>query len=82
MDKIPDGDYKDFLNNSENRLMLNSAMAKLPQELKEILILNYFQDLNQKQIAEKLGLSQMQVSRKIKKALSKLYELVNTKENE
>lgn len=80
MDKIPDGDYKDFLNNSENRLMLNSALAKLPDELKEILILNYYQDLNQKQISEKLGISQMQVSRKIKKALSKLYELVNTEE--
>ncbi len=82
MDKIPDGDYKVFLNNSENRLMLNSALAKLPQELKEILVMNYFQDINQKQIAEKLGLSQMQVSRKIKKALSKLYELVNIEEKD
>lgn len=78
MDKIPDGDYKDFLNNSENRLMLNSALEKLPAELREILVLNYFEDLNQKQISEKLGLSQMQVSRKIKKALNKLYEIVRT----
>ena len=80
MDKIPDGDYKVFLANSENRLMLNSAIEKLPEDLRQILIMNYYQDLNQKQISEKLGLSQMQVSRKIKKALSKLYELVNTEE--
>lgn len=77
MDKIPDGDYKVFLTNSENRLMLNAALAKLPDDLKQILVMNYFQDLNQKQISEKLGLSQMQVSRKIKKALNKLYEIVN-----
>ena len=64
----------------KNRLMLNSALAKLPEELKQILVMNYYQDLNQKQISEKLGLSQMQVSRKIKKALSKLYELVRTEE--
>lgn len=82
MDKIPDGDYKDFLSNSENRLMLNSALAKLPQDMKQILILNYFADLNQKEISEKLGLSPMQVSRKIKKALSKLYELVKLTEEE
>lgn len=82
MDKIPDGDYKDFLSNSENRLMLNSALSKLPQDMKQILILNYFADLNQKEISEKLGLSPMQVSRKIKKALSRLYELVNSTEEE
>ena len=80
MDKIPDGDYKDFLSNSENRLMLNSALGKLPQDMKQILIMNYFEDLNQKEISEKLGLSPMQVSRKIKKALGKLYELVNSSE--
>ncbi len=80
MDKIPDGDYKDFLSNSENRLMLNSALGKLPQDMKQILIMNYFEDLNQKEISERLGLSPMQVSRKIKKALGKLYELVNSSE--
>lgn len=80
MEKIPDGDYKDFLANSENRLMLHSALSRLPQEMKQILIMNYFEDINQKEISEKLGLSPMQVSRKIKKALSKLYELVNETE--
>lgn len=80
MEKIPDGDYKDFIANSENRLMLNSALARLPQDMKQILIMNYFEDINQKEISEKLGLSPMQVSRKIKKALNKLYELVNEPE--
>lgn len=83
IEKIPDGDYKDFLNHSENRLMLSSAISKLPIDLREVLVLNYFEDLNQKQISEKLGLSPMQVSRKIKKAISKLYTLINEqKENQ
>ncbi len=82
MDKIPDGNYKDFLASSENRLMLNSALEKLPEDLKEILVLNYYKDLKQKEISEKLGLTPMQVSRKIKKALNKLYELINNDEDE
>lgn len=80
MDKIPDGDYKDFLSNSENRLMLNSAIQELPADLKEVLVLNYYNDLTQKEIAERMGLSVMQVSRKIKKALNTLYKAVKGSE--
>ncbi|MBO7672574.1 sigma-70 family RNA polymerase sigma factor [bacterium] len=80
LDKIPDGDYKDFLSNSENRLMLNSAIQELPADLKEVLVLNYYNDLTQKEIAEKTGLSVMQVSRKIKKALNTLYKAVRGSE--
>lgn len=80
IDKIPDGDYKVFLSNSENRLMLNSAIEKLPQDLREILILNYYNDLTQREIAEKLNMSVMQVSRKIKKGLNTLYNIVKESE--
>ena len=81
MDKIPDGDYKDFLASSENRLMLSFALEKLPKDMKEILIMHFYKDINQKQIAEMLNFSPMQVSRKIKKAINKLYEIVNRKED-
>lgn len=80
IDKIPDGDYKVFLSNSENRLMLNSAIEQLPQDLREILILNYYNDLTQREIAEKLNMSVMQVSRKIKKGLNTLYNIVKESE--
>ena len=80
IDKIPDGDYKDFLSNSENRLMLNSAIEQLPQDLREILILNYYNDQTQREIAERFGMSVMQVSRKIKKALNTLYKIVKESE--
>ena len=80
IEKIPDGDYKDFLSNSENRLMLNSAIDQLPNDLREILILNYYNDLTQREIAERLDMSVMQVSRKIKKGLNTLYKIVKESE--
>ena len=34
--------------------------------------MSFFQDMNQKQISEEIGVSQMQVSRRIKKAIDEL----------
>ena len=61
----------------EDRLMLAQCLKKIDPDLKEIVDMTYFQDLSQKQIAEKTGLTQMQVSRKLKKALSKLYRMIS-----
>lgn len=77
MDKIPSGDYQEFLISRENKIMLKSALEKLPRELREIIELNYFQDMNQREISDKLHISQMQVSRKIRKAINKLYEIIS-----
>lgn len=81
-DKIPAGDYQEFLISRENKMMLADAIEKLPEELKEIIVLSYFHDLNQREIAEKMNMSQMRISRRLKKAISKLYELITVKENE
>lgn len=80
LDKIPAGDYQEFLNSYENKIMISEAIKKLPQELREIIELNYYEDLNQREIAERINISQMQVSRRLKKALNKLYELIKNKE--
>ena len=80
IDKIPAGDYQEFINSRENLIMLQDALNKLPYDLKEIIVLNYFEDMNQREISEKLNISQMQVSRKIKKALNRLYQIINKKE--
>ncbi len=76
IDKIPSGDYEEFINSYENKIMLSQAIEKLPAELKEILELSYYNDLNQREISEKLNISQMQVSRRLKKAFSKMYEMI------
>ncbi len=76
IDKIPANDYQEFMNSYENKIMLASTIQKLPAELREIIELSYYQDLNQREISEKMNMSQMQVSRRLKKALSKMYELI------
>ena len=76
LDKIPSGDYQELMNSNENKIMLAAAIKKLPEELRQILELSYYEDLNQREISERIGISQMQVSRRIKKALSKMYEIV------
>ena len=76
LDKIPANDYQEFMNAYENKIMLASTIQKLPPELREIIELSYYQDLNQREISERMKMSQMQVSRRLKKALSKMYELI------
>ena len=56
--------------------MLAETIEKLPPDLKEVIELSYYKDLNQREISEILHMSQMQVSRKLKKALNQMYELI------
>ena len=57
--------------------MITEALEKLDEDLRDVIKLNFFHDISQTKIAEKLGISQMQVSRKIKKALKKLFLIIN-----
>ena len=81
-DKIPDDNYSCAPEYQENRIMIQSAVDKLDDDLKEIIEMNFFQDISQAKISEMLGISQMQVSRKIKKALEKIFEIINESGNE
>ena len=81
-DKIPSGDHQEILNSYEEKIMLSKAIEKLPEDLKAVIELNYYEDLNQRQIAEKLGISQMQVSRRLKKALSAMYDIITNSDHE
>lgn len=60
----------------ENKIMLASTIKRLPPDLREIIELSYYEDLNQREISEKMNMSQMQVSRRLKKALSRMYEMI------
>ncbi len=77
LDKIPAGDYQELMNAYEDKIMVSSAINKLPEDLREIIELNYYEDLNQREIAQQLGISQMQVSRRLKKALNRMYQLIH-----
>lgn len=79
-DKIPSGDYQEFINAYEEKIMLSNAIEQLEPKLKEVIKLNYYDDYNQREIAEVLNISQMQVSRRLKKALNAMYDII-TKNN-
>lgn len=80
LDKIPSEDYQEFLKSYEDKIMLSEALYKLPKELRLIIELCFFADYNQREVSEKLGISQMQVSRKLKKALNRLYEIITSQD--
>ena len=79
VEKIEDESQKEAFNSYENRMILDDAIKKLEPVEQQLIILNYYEGLNQREISEKLAMSQMQVSRKLKKALSKLFEVVSKK---
>ena len=54
------------------RLALEPAMAALPQREQHILSLRFYGNLTQAEIARKLGISQMHVSRLLSRSLSTL----------
>lgn len=75
MDKIS---KDDSLNDTEviDRILLQDTLAKLESRERQIIILRYFKDKTQTEIAEVLGISQVQVSRIEKKVLQIMKELM------
>ena len=66
----------DFDDVEDLKIALNSAINQLPENLKQLILLFYEEDLTQKEIAIRLNISQMQVSRGLKKAFSILYKII------
>ena len=79
--KIADVNYENLQSLREDRIMLTESLQNIEPELKKIVELTYFKDLSQVEIANTMGISQMQVSRKLKKALNLLYDIINEKQS-
>lgn len=58
------------------RIALTQALAQLPDRDRRVIVLRYFHGLTQERISGLLGVSQVQVSRIEKKALTRLRELL------
>jgi len=82
IDKIPANDYQESQNQYETKLLVENSINKLPAELRQIIELSFFEDLNQREIADNLGISPMQVSRKLKKALNMMYDIIRGEQDE
>ena len=73
---LPADDYREKAELADTKLLLKNLIDKLPEDCKEIVELYYYNDFNQKDIAEHLNLNQMQVSRRLKKAFGILYDKI------
>ena len=62
---------------SFDRLTIRDAIDHLPEQQKKIVLLRYFRDLSQVEVAKILGITQVKVSREEKKIMEKLKELLS-----
>ncbi len=60
-----------------DNLMLKDVLGQLPLRLKEVILMRFFQDQTQVEVAKKLGISQVQVSRLERQALKEIKLLLS-----
>ncbi len=65
------------LESIEDRVTISTATRKLPARERKVLYLRFVEDLTQTQIAELIGVSQMQVSRILRRAVAQLQDLTD-----
>ncbi len=71
--------YKDKSNYEDAKIIFNSVIEYLPPEEKLLINMYYKQDMNQKEIAEALHLTQMAVSRRMKNTFALICQLIDSK---
>jgi len=73
---VPDSKYRSFQLAQEDQIRVQQALAMLEQRTREILEFVFLYDLTQKETAERLGISAVTVSRRVKKGLDLLKEIM------
>ncbi len=66
---IPDEEASGEIARLCDRIALGQAVSKMPEQWRKIVMLRYYRNLTQQQTADRLGLSQVKVSREEKKIL-------------
>ena len=72
------GAEDDRLGLVDDQTTIFAAARSLPFHEREVLYLRFGEDLTQSEIAERIGTSQMQVSRLLRRSLARLRELTDT----
>jgi len=80
LDAVGTGDHR--LELVDDQATIFAAAKHLPQRERQILFLRFNEDLTQTEIAERVGVSQMQVSRLLRKSLQRLRELTDDRRGE
>ncbi len=73
IDRLPTVDNQEEL---IEHMQLKSAIDQLPERERKIIILRYFRDMTQSEVAEVIGVSQVQVSRIESKVFSDMKKLL------
>ena len=71
-DLLPDRHYQSFQLYQEDRIRVQQSLIALEQHTRQILEFVFLHDLTQKQVAEKMDISVITVSRHVKKGLNVL----------
>jgi RNA polymerase sigma-70 factor (ECF subfamily) len=66
--------------NEETRLLVRDAVEKLPEKLKSVLVLKEYADLNYKQIAEILHISESNVKVRVHRARKIMESMLDREE--
>lgn len=77
---VPDSRYRSFQLAQEDQIRLQQALTQLEKRTRQILEFVFLHDLTQKETAERLGISAVTVSRRVKKGLEVLQGLMDSPE--
>jgi RNA polymerase sigma-B factor len=63
------------MGDAEDRAVLVPLLESLPERERKIILMRFFEGLTQSEIAARMGISQMHVSRLLARSLSQLREI-------
>lgn len=81
-DLLPDLKYRSFQLAQEDQIRLQQALHQLENRTREVLEFVFLYDLTQKETAERMGISAVTVSRRVKQGLKHLQVLMVSNEDE
>jgi len=73
---LPDSHYRSFQLAQEDQLRLQQALVQLEKRTRDVLEFVFLYDLTQKEAAERLGISAVTVSRRVKRGLQALKQMM------
>lgn len=76
--QLIDNRYKSFQLALEDRIMVTQALESIGKASRDVIEFAFYQDLTQTEIAKRMGVSQMQVSRRLRSALKELWKVLNS----
>lgn len=77
---LADPGYRSFQLAQDDRIRLQQALGSLESRTRQILEFVFLHDLTQKETADRLGISAVTVSRRVKKGLDSLKEMIDREE--